>query len=287
MPKFIDLTGKRFGMLVVLERCEDFIFPGGSPIAQWYCRCDCGNVIKKTSTKLKTVKNPNCGCIYDYDMLGKTFGRLKVISEASPHYTPKKKPVKMWRCRCECGNEKNISGQSLRKGLTKSCGCLANVDITGKKVGKLIVLKQVVSRAKKAKEWLCQCECGNTIIKTTAELNSEHVKTCGHCRDVEARIWGGYKWVYKPEYPGNSKGWIQEHIYIYEMEKGIKLDDKAIIHHINMDKMDNSIGNLFLCSDNFEHSNAHKSINILVKELMEDGIIKFEEGKYFLEEEGE
>lgn len=29
-----------------------------------------------------------------------------------------------WICRCDCGNQKSILTQSLKSGLTKSCGCL-------------------------------------------------------------------------------------------------------------------------------------------------------------------
>lgn len=31
----------------------------------------------------------------------------------------------MWRCSCKCGGEVVTRGQSLREGLTQSCGCLA------------------------------------------------------------------------------------------------------------------------------------------------------------------
>lgn len=30
----------------------------------------------------------------------------------------------LWRCKCDCGNIKNIYGHSVFKGYTKSCGCL-------------------------------------------------------------------------------------------------------------------------------------------------------------------
>ena len=30
---------------------------------------------------------------------------------------------RLWLCKCDCGNEKNIDGYSLRRGHTKSCGC--------------------------------------------------------------------------------------------------------------------------------------------------------------------
>lgn len=53
------------------------------------------------------------------DLSGKRFGNLVVISEA---YSDKKHLY--WNCVCDCGNEKVVSGDSLKQGLTKSCGCL-------------------------------------------------------------------------------------------------------------------------------------------------------------------
>lgn len=32
----------------------------------------------------------------------------------------------LWKCKCDCGNIKTISGSDLRSGNTKSCGCLRN-----------------------------------------------------------------------------------------------------------------------------------------------------------------
>lgn len=50
---------------------------------------------------------------------GKVFGRLRVICRADNYNTPH------WRCLCSCGKERVIASSSLRYGLTKSCGCLA------------------------------------------------------------------------------------------------------------------------------------------------------------------
>ena len=30
----------------------------------------------------------------------------------------------MWHCKCDCGNEKDVLGTSLRYGATISCGCV-------------------------------------------------------------------------------------------------------------------------------------------------------------------
>lgn len=53
------------------------------------------------------------------DMTGKTFGRLHVVARSQISKGGKA----YWICRCECGNTKTVSGEKLRSGNTKSCGC--------------------------------------------------------------------------------------------------------------------------------------------------------------------
>lgn len=53
------------------------------------------------------------------NLIGKTFGYLTVI-ERRPN---DKHRNTTWLCKCTCGKTKVISGQSLRKGYSKSCGC--------------------------------------------------------------------------------------------------------------------------------------------------------------------
>ena len=52
------------------------------------------------------------------DLTGQRFGYLTVIKRVENRG---KDPV--WKCRCECGNEPEIRGFSLRSGNTVSCGC--------------------------------------------------------------------------------------------------------------------------------------------------------------------
>lgn len=57
-------------------------------------------------------------------LYGKTFGRWFVIPDE--HTLVKiKGGVTYWKCRCSCGNENYVARESLLKGLSKSCGCLA------------------------------------------------------------------------------------------------------------------------------------------------------------------
>jgi hypothetical protein len=53
------------------------------------------------------------------DLIGQRFGKLTVIERSENSCGGKTR----WVCRCDCGKEKVILGDSLRKGRTSSCGC--------------------------------------------------------------------------------------------------------------------------------------------------------------------
>lgn len=53
------------------------------------------------------------------DLIGERFGRLIVIEENGRN----KSRQKMWLCRCDCGNEKEVPTSYLTSGDTTSCGC--------------------------------------------------------------------------------------------------------------------------------------------------------------------
>lgn len=59
------------------------------------------------------------------DLTGKQFGRLTVIKRNGTYISPKKTSRSpRWLCICDCGREVNITGRDLKRGSTKSCGCL-------------------------------------------------------------------------------------------------------------------------------------------------------------------
>ncbi len=65
------------------------------------------------------------------NLIGQRFGRLTVVERAENYrhttFFPNGKAVRssipMWRCVCDCGNEKTVLGANLKAGRTKSCGC--------------------------------------------------------------------------------------------------------------------------------------------------------------------
>ena len=66
----------------------------------------------------------------------------------------------------------------------------------------------------------------------------------------------GYILVYQPNHPKSFKGWYYEHRLVIEKQLNRILDDWETIHHINEDKIDNRLINLFLCSRS-QHNKAH------------------------------
>ncbi len=116
------------------------------------------------------------------DLTGKRFGRLTVISRAE-----NKGGKTNWHCKCDCGNEKDVLAISLTRGLTKSCGCLHNeelskrrfIDLTGRKFGRLTVLGRAKNERGGDSKWKCLCECGNITEVIAGHLKDGHTKSCG------------------------------------------------------------------------------------------------------------
>lgn len=119
-----DLTGRRYGMLTVIrsEPSAKALHPS------WLCRCDCGNECYVTSYSLHNGKRKSCGCLHrkassarDVDLTDQVFGRLTAIC---PTEDRGRGGSVIWKCRCECGAEINVSADSLVQGYYRSCGCI-------------------------------------------------------------------------------------------------------------------------------------------------------------------
>lgn len=57
----------------------------------------------------------------------------------------------------------------------------AFVDITGKRMNSLTVIKRLGTASNGGAIWLCKCDCGRTTEIRSWSILSEHTKSCGHC----------------------------------------------------------------------------------------------------------
>lgn len=78
MSKFIDLSGKRYGKITVLERAEN-----RGNHTMWKCKCDCGNYTVTGASELVSGTTKSCGC-------------LKYESRNSTHRLAKTKLYGIW-----------------------------------------------------------------------------------------------------------------------------------------------------------------------------------------------
>lgn len=114
MPKRLDLVGKRFNRLEVVSfnRIEN-------KKTYWNCLCDCGTKTIVQGSHLISGHTISCGCAKLFDLVGKTFDHLTVVS-----FNRRENKITYWECICDCGIETIVQGSNLISGATKSCGCL-------------------------------------------------------------------------------------------------------------------------------------------------------------------
>jgi len=100
MPKKIDLTGRRFGRLVVLYDTGER--KGGQVV--WRCRCDCGNKVNVVGRSLTSGNTTSCGC----------YNRERVVEVKTKHGMKRQggtHPIyQTWHAmlqRCEYPNDKH------------------------------------------------------------------------------------------------------------------------------------------------------------------------------------
>lgn len=113
-----DLTGKRFGKLIVLCKSDN----QRRRATMWRCQCDCGNICEKPTGELNSGFATSCGCSWRQPAVqeAQKYGRLTAIR---PTEQRSGKSV-VWECLCDCGNTVFARATLLASGHTTSCGCV-------------------------------------------------------------------------------------------------------------------------------------------------------------------
>lgn len=128
------------------------------------------------------------------DLTGQRFGRWTVMNITDKRT---KNRTIIWHCKCDCGNEKDVDGYTLKSGQSKSCGCLnrelaaercrkTRIDLTGQRFGKLIALFPKYSESKNQHaKWVCQCDCGNQLEVDMGNLRAGKTQSCGCSNSIQ------------------------------------------------------------------------------------------------------
>lgn len=122
-----------------------------------------------------------------YDLTGQVFGHWTVLSPAPPDKHGRAK----WLCRCDCGKERIVTADNLRRGASTSCGHgrggKTRKDLSGQRFGRLTVLGYArYSTTGNSAIWRCLCDCGRETEVSGSNLKTGHTTSCG-CAMEEAQ----------------------------------------------------------------------------------------------------
>ena len=132
------------------------------------------------------------------DKSGMRYGRWTLIEEVQTE-----KWGTYWLCRCDCGTERVVYQGTLRSRSSQSCGCLRiellkerlTINELGKRYGHLVVLSKSDRKTDSCAQWVCRCDCGETVILSGNRLRHDDTKSCG-CKSGRGREANAFHRVY-------------------------------------------------------------------------------------------
>lgn len=118
-----DITGMRFGYVIVIKETDPIVRNNGNIERRWLCRCDCGNQVIINRSTLKEGTSTSCGCKTKPIEIkpGDRFNKLLILKQVENVREKTGHKRRAFLCRCDCGNIVIIKGHDFNKNRI-SCG---------------------------------------------------------------------------------------------------------------------------------------------------------------------
>lgn len=131
------------------------------------------------------------------DETGNRYGRLTVICRAGST----KGGIAQWLCQCDCGSKKVATGARLRRGETRSCGCLEQETRVSNGY-KRMHPSHGMSRSRLYGVWSCMKKrCGNPTHPYYSDYGGRGISVC----DEWAKSFSAFaEWALSHGYDENA-----------------------------------------------------------------------------------
>lgn len=150
------------------------------------------------------------------ELVGNRYGRLVVVKETGVN----KWGNTLWLCKCDCGEEKIVPANSLRKGYTRSCGCFG---------------RENLSRLSDDKRKTNEFRMVDDLVYVKMSNSGREMM----CDIISWNKFGGVCWY------ETDRGYARSSIgYFHQLVCPTEGD--LVVDHINRNTMDNRIVNLRL-----------------------------------------
>ena len=119
----------------------------------------------------------------------------------------------------------------------------------------------------------------NIPIKSKKELRKGYKSSNNKGGKTQSQ---GYQFIWKPYYYSNpSMNYVRVHRLKMENKLGRKLKSTELIHHVDLNKLNNRLSNLYISSKS-KHIKMHHQLQKIAGDFIKMGIIKFKNGRYYI-----
>lgn len=127
---------------------------------------------------MREGKIKTCGLCHANSIIGQKINNWTILDKTEE----RRNTYVVFKCQCDCGNIAYKTISEIKSAEGKYCQKCHIKDISGQKFGKLTAIKHLGTDKNRHSEWLCECECGNTVVMTLSHLlYAKYPPSCGKC----------------------------------------------------------------------------------------------------------
>lgn len=187
-------------------------------------KCDCGNLVTRRADSFNQKKRKapySCGCKNVIDMIGRSIGKLTVISELPRKRYESNHTERIFLCQCDCSGTVEVTYSNFVNSAVKECSECRLVDPIGKTYGDWYVIREVERYISPGtnyeyRNFLVKCSCGlekEMILSSLTSAKNGCLECLKEKEDITGNKYGMLTAIKKSKlvtHPGGQSSWMWE-----------------------------------------------------------------------------